>query len=450
MKAQDLLNLVKESSKGTKHVDGELKTPSYDNLNTPDNHVDGKGTKEVKNAKKDLGKRRDKKNPANPGTPRKTEKGRQMGGPPKSYKRMNEQGPRSAEDVLMNTKRSILKSVQTMDRAKGTMTVAQRSGKPVTIQMDPETMKGALADVLGQIKRSQEPKEIQQLWGKFLQQASQQGSPTMKPRASSGHSVGKPMTAKTWMNQDMQMQPKAGGQGTRASFGDSEGDEPEEMEESYADSGSMKWEQPVKKGGPVSKTAKVRGKVDDEPTNKADPGKPKNDGKGQMGDGANLGKVMNPKSVKKVEEGLKGLEKLLGRKLGIKPSFNRGSMSVQEAMDPTLAQYLRTALWSSTDMNTDMPMNHDYDLDDFSAEALRLAQSDLLKFKAALSNDLSDELHMPSVAHDLWLARNGHSHGFTDDDYSPEVGKLMTKIAHQMGEIHLVVGENNQIQFFNG
>lgn len=531
MKAKDLLSLVRESSKGTKHVDGELKTPSYDNLNTPDNHVQGKGTKEVKNAKKDFGKKRDKKNPANPGTPRKKEKGREMGGPPKSYKRMNEvdtrQDPR-VDQALAATKKGILQSIQKINRETGEMVIAQRSGKPVHIQMDPETMKDSLAGVLKQIKATREPKAARQLWDNFVQQAASQdqGSKTMQGRPSSGHSVGKPMTAKTWMkgqHTDWDYD-RSGQQGTRAVF-NSEGEEddwagnpwaekqrqhakkraafspqqahqvekmkkmgivrPEDLDESYADTDSMSWEQPVKKGGPVSKTAKVRGKVDDEPKNKADPGKPKGDGKDRMGDGANLGKIMNPKKVAQVHEGLKGLEELLGRKLKIslseeseeelrkqlrkarqrgatdeiksikaklgldqpdyggkvsassaasevgrqrnesKRSFNRGSKStVREGMDPVLYQYLRTALWSSNDESTPEggdSMDHNYDVDDIAPESVQLAQQMILKFQKA-AGKLLDGLDMTRVAHDLWLTQNGHGAGFWDGDYEDPPG----------------------------
>ncbi len=531
MKAKDLLSLVRESSKGTKHVDGELKTPSYDNLKTPDNHVQGKGTKEVKNATRDFGKKRDKKNPANPGTPRKKEKGREMGGPPKSYKRMNEvetrQDPR-VDQALAATKKGILQSIQKINRETGEMVIAQRSGRPVKIQMDPETMRNTLSAVLKQIKATREPKKARELWDSFVQQAHDQGSKTMQGRPSSGHSVGDPMTAKTWMkgqHTDWGLEPMAGQQGTRAVF-NSEGEEEKELEESYADTDSMSWEQPVKKGGPVSKTGKVRGKVDDEPKNKADPGKPKSDGKDRMGDGANLGKIMNPKKVaqvhekskfpdpygspgkktkpystgklnvkpedfqkkkkkKAVEEGIKDLESLLGRKLKIslseeseeelrkqlrkarqrgatdeikrikaklgldqpdyggkvsassaasevgrqryesKRSFNQGSKStVREGMDPVLYQYLRTALWSSNDESTPEggdPMDDNYDVDDFAPEAVQLAQQMILKFQKA-AGKLLDGLDMTRVAHDLWLTQNSHGAGFWDGDYEDPPG----------------------------
>ncbi len=58
VKAADILRLVLENSKGRAHAPGEIKTPSYDNLNTPDNHK--RGSREVK--AKSLGDRPARKN----------------------------------------------------------------------------------------------------------------------------------------------------------------------------------------------------------------------------------------------------------------------------------------------------------------------------------------------------------------------------------------------------
>jgi hypothetical protein len=58
VKAADILRLVLENSKGRAHAPGEVKTPSYDNLNTPDNHK--RGSREVK--AKSLGDRPARKN----------------------------------------------------------------------------------------------------------------------------------------------------------------------------------------------------------------------------------------------------------------------------------------------------------------------------------------------------------------------------------------------------
>jgi hypothetical protein len=80
---------------------------------------------------------------------------------------------------------------------------------------------------------------------------------------------------------------------------------------------------PSVKGGDPAKNARVRGKQDDEPTNKGNPGtgkeekgqpkqqftmKPKDTTGGESGENEH-------KSMKKMHENIKGLEKLLGREL---------------------------------------------------------------------------------------------------------------------------------------
>ncbi len=85
MKATDLLKLIENSK--TKSVPGELGKQTYQNDNTPNNHVKGKGTKEV--TAKAGGEKRDKKPTADVGSPRKREK-RSMEGPGSKARSMNE------------------------------------------------------------------------------------------------------------------------------------------------------------------------------------------------------------------------------------------------------------------------------------------------------------------------------------------------------------------------
>ena len=347
MKASDLLALVKESSKGTKSVEGEVKTPSYDNMNTPDNHVAGKGTKEVTNAKKDFGKKRDKRNPANPGKPKKGEK-RDMGGTGKSYKKMSEAAPGRPEGlpdaaaVHQQALHTIADSLQELDMDKGMMVVAPdrhtaramgvTPGQPITIQMDPDDMKRIVKPAWEQIKNSQVAGKAFQLWAQLVTKLTQ--ATGMKQKAATGkrdtapniYKGGTPEAPEDWAIADSEDGPDTQRQKKhakkRAAFSPAQAhhvkkmgydqEEKERKDESYADSNSMAEKQPVKHRGAVSKTAKVRGKVNDEPENKADPGKPKNDGKSVMGPGA------SPEKAKEVHEGIKDLEKLLGRKLKIK------------------------------------------------------------------------------------------------------------------------------------
>lgn len=437
MKAQDLLTLVRESSKGSKSVEGELSMPSYDNLNTPNNHVDGKGSREVKNAKKDFGKKRDMRNPANPGKPKKGEK-RGMEGPGATYARMNEDADLSA------VKQRVYNQIQDLDVDQGTITVIGRGGRKETMRLDPRVLHRNLLA----IRKATDSQTVSTMWQQILRAGEEnRGRAGTVRHGGGGRSVGKPMSG-----------PEIAAAGQDWTLADSEGEEKKErrVRESYATSDSMAAKQPVKKGGPVSKPGKVRSKVDDEPANKGDPGKPKTTGKEEMGPGANLGRIMNPKKLAQVREGVKGLEKLLGRRLNLgpwskltrkRPSFNEGTMSLQEAMDPVLYQYLRTALWSSTDEDGE-ELHNKYGVDDFAPEAVAQAQRDIRKFQHAAGR-LLDGQDMTSVAHDLWLTRNHHGSGFWDGDYDtpdqPDLGEKLTKIAHAMGEVNPYVGDDGHI-----
>lgn len=76
VKAADILRLVMENSKARAHAPGELKTPSYANLKTPDNHK--RGSREV-DGKKGLGDRPGSKKITQTGKPK--SKAYDVGGP---------------------------------------------------------------------------------------------------------------------------------------------------------------------------------------------------------------------------------------------------------------------------------------------------------------------------------------------------------------------------------
>jgi len=563
MKAQDLLALVHESSKGSKSVEGELSMPSYDNLNTPDNHVDGKGSREIKNAKKDFGKKRDMRNRADPGKPKKGEK-RGMEGPGATYGRMNEDAD------LSTVKQRIYNQIEDLDVDQGTITVIGRGGRKETMRMDPALLHRNLMA----IRKATNPQTVSTMWQQILRAGEEnRGRGGTVRRGGGGRSVGKPMTgpeiaaagqdwtladsegskashhkmtakrnivgesrvpqewwtALNWMDrsqledilagvgiasypkesddelkqaiisniQDGTLDPSVLDEGVTESYarrrknlsvpdkhqiriardtlkmsdagarimGGMTKDEAREIlrkhgikfSESYATSDSMSWDQPVQKGGPVSKSGKVRSKVDDEPANKGDPGKPTGDGKDRMGDGANLGKIMNPKKLAQVRESVRGLEKLLGRRLnlgrwskavGKQSSFNEGStVKLQEAMDPVLYRYLRTALWSTPDENGE-PLSKEHSVKDFAPEAIAQAQKDIRKFQH-VAGHLLDGQDMTQVAYDFWLTRNYHGAGFGDGDYEdpPGLSDKLIKIAHQIGEIDPYVGDDGQVHF---
>ena len=111
-------------------------------------------------------------------------------------------------------------------------------------------------------------------------------------------------------------------------------------------------------------------------------------------------------------------------------------------MDVILQSYLHTALWSSID--EDEPMDCDYDVDDFSEEAIGQAECDLVSF-FGLARDLIVDDVKTTVAHDFWLTRNGHGAGFWDGDY--EHGDELTEICKQFKELSPYAGDDGKIYF---
>jgi hypothetical protein len=107
-----------------------------------------------------------------------------------------------------------------------------------------------------------------------------------------------------------------------------------------------------------------------------------------------------------------------------------------------LADYVRCALWSSTDDNG-IPLDRDYSPEDFSDEAWEQMRSDCEAFYLAYESAVLT--NVSRAGHDLWLTRNRHGAGFWDGDWSEPYDKILTDAAHKMGECDLYVGDDEKI-----
>lgn len=114
-------------------------------------------------------------------------------------------------------------------------------------------------------------------------------------------------------------------------------------------------------------------------------------------------------------------------------------------MDNELRQYLETALWSSVGDNGD-PLDKNYSTDDIDSESVAKAQVQLKEF-INKAGDLLNDLDLTDVAHDFWLTRNRHGVGFWDGDYSDEIGKKLTDLSHEFGEVDLYIGDDGMLHF---
>ena len=114
-------------------------------------------------------------------------------------------------------------------------------------------------------------------------------------------------------------------------------------------------------------------------------------------------------------------------------------------LDKFTKSYLETALWSSTDDNSEA-LDAKYSVSDLSPEAIEQAQrevEDFLTKAGALLDDYDDSV----AVHDFWLTRNRHGAGFWDGDYTKAIGDKLTQLSHSFGEIDLYVGDNGKLYF---
>ena len=139
-------------------------------------------------------------------------------------------------------------------------------------------------------------------------------------------------------------------------------------------------------------------------------------------------------------------------------------------LDDFTIQYLATALWSSTimfpvcedelvdgcmDVDDDHPLHgiseddhydKDFDIENFTVEALRAACHDCADFQESNTVDLADE-DLETAGHDFWLTRNGHGAGFWDGDYEKEKGARLTEDSKVYGELHIWVDTDGSLHF---
>jgi hypothetical protein len=120
-----------------------------------------------------------------------------------------------------------------------------------------------------------------------------------------------------------------------------------------------------------------------------------------------------------------------------------------------LSQYVKTALWSSTDDNGS-PLDDVFDEDSIDPATKQEMLRDCDRFMR-LNKKLLDEsgLDIDQQAHNFWLDRNGHGTGFWDvDDYkNPEavrVGKALSQACKKFGSYDLYVGDDGYIHGSGG
>lgn len=157
---------------------------------------------------------------------------------------------------------------------------------------------------------------------------------------------------------------------------------------------------------------------------------------------------VNPANLAEFFDAVEHTETLDSAQGGSLQRNTRKSSSVVIHPDDLIAfidSYIETALWSSTDLDTDTPLDQDFTSDDLSPEAIVVARKDATEFISKMDKYIRGEY--ARAGHDFWLTRNGHGAGFWDGDWPEPAATKLTDESHAMGEIYLYPGDDGLLYF---
>lgn len=126
--------------------------------------------------------------------------------------------------------------------------------------------------------------------------------------------------------------------------------------------------------------------------------------------------------------------------------FAKGGEISEDRINEVLDNYMIAALWSSTDMDTDEPLDANYSVSDIAPATRERMYKDVKMFiednyDAIEASGSTDE----QLGHDLWLTRNGHGAGFFDRGYDKDVEEKLENAAREMKSVDLEVGDDGMI-----
>lgn len=134
-------------------------------------------------------------------------------------------------------------------------------------------------------------------------------------------------------------------------------------------------------------------------------------------------------------------------------------MTFERDLERMIAAYIAAALFSTSDESGGVPLDHNYDVDDVSAETRDAMAADCFPFLAApnvlaLIEDADNGLHFYAhggtfsrAGHDLWFTRNGHGVGFWEPEWQAAVDPNgdLDKAARAMGGYDLYVSDDREV-----
>jgi hypothetical protein len=122
-----------------------------------------------------------------------------------------------------------------------------------------------------------------------------------------------------------------------------------------------------------------------------------------------------------------------------------------DMMDEFTRAYMQAILWAETDQSDDQggePLDANYDITDFSAEALRRIKKDCDAFQQQANLDEIPTNHNieEMAGHDFWLTRVGHGAGFWDGDWPEPYDTKLTELSEKFGNVDVYVGDNGELE----
>ena len=121
--------------------------------------------------------------------------------------------------------------------------------------------------------------------------------------------------------------------------------------------------------------------------------------------------------------------------------MSSGSSTSFLDLDDFTQGYVTCMLWAESD-DEGVPLDKNYDFDDFTPELRATVLNDCARFQHDNADDIKDRKSL--AGHDFWLTRNGHGSGFWDGDW-PEAGDRLTEASKAYGEFDLYVGDDGVI-----
>jgi hypothetical protein len=132
-------------------------------------------------------------------------------------------------------------------------------------------------------------------------------------------------------------------------------------------------------------------------------------------------------------------------------ALKENNMGFKEADKQSfLEAYIEALIWSTTDMDTEQPIECSFSEFNLGLQARCVVDCNLfIQMAASICPDWKNHWSMEQAGHDFALTRNHHGSGFWDR-YSKKceehvIGEKLTEISHKFEEINIYIGDDNLV-----